>query len=130
MSKEVNKAVGEVNLQFSEGLRRGDSAAMIEVYTEDAVILPPNSDLIRGRKGIQEFWEASMKAGVKDAVLTTVELSVSDDTAQEIGRAVLTVQPEGQEPIENEVKYVVVWKLTADGWKWHWDIWNSTVPPQ
>jgi ketosteroid isomerase-like protein len=43
-----------------------------------------------------------------------------------MGRGVLKVQPEGGEPADQPVKYVVVWKRTPDGWKYQWDIWNTS----
>lgn len=130
MSEEVRKAIDKVNLRFSEGIRKGDASMVSSVYAEDAVICPPNSDMIRGRKGIEEFWGGAIKMGLKDAALSTVELSGSGDTFQELGKANLKIQPEVQEPLEDKVKYVVVWKRTADGWRYKWDIWNSSLPPK
>jgi uncharacterized protein (TIGR02246 family) len=130
VSEEVRKAIDKVNLRFSEGFPKGDASITANVYTEDAVICPPNSEMIRGRKAIEEFWDGVMKMGVKEAVLTTVELSGSGNTLHELGKGILKIHPEGQEPVEQKVKYVVVWKHTADGWKYQWDIWNSSMPPQ
>jgi ketosteroid isomerase-like protein len=81
--------------------------------------------MIRGRNAIEEFWDNVMKMGAKKAVLTTVELSGNGNALHELGTGVLTIHPEGQEPVEQRVKYVVVWKHTVDGWKYQWDIWNS-----
>jgi ketosteroid isomerase-like protein len=53
------------------------------------------------------------------------------DMVCEIGRANITIQPEGQEAIEDIVKYVVIWKKTADGaWKLYVDIYNTNLPLQ
>ena len=130
VSAEVRKAIDQVNLRFSEGFPNGDASLTASVYAEDAVICPPNSEMIRGRKAITEFWDSVMKMGAKEAVLTTVELSGSGNTLHELGTGLLKIYPEGQEPVEQRVKYVVVWTLTADGWKYQWDIWNSSMPPQ
>lgn len=128
VSEEARKAIDKVNLRFSEGFPKGDASITASVYTEDAVICPPDSEMIRGKKAIEEFWDGVMKMGAKEAVLTTVELCGSEDTLHELGKGVLKIQPEGQEPIEQKVKYVVVWKRTEDGWKYQWDIWNNTPP--
>jgi len=130
VSEEVRKAIEKVNLKFTEGFHKGDAAATAAAYTEDAVICPPNREMIRGRQGIEEFWGAAMRMGVKGVVLTTVELSGNGDTVQELGKYALKIQPQGKEPVEDKGKYVVVWKRTAEGWKYHWDIWNSSMPPQ
>jgi len=129
--EKVHKAIEESNLKFGEAARQGDAAALAALYTEDATLLPPNSEMIKGREGIEAVWSAVIQMGAKDAVLTTVDVYGSGDLAYEVGNYVLTIQPEGQEPIEDKGKYVVVWKQIADGsWKMHVDIWNSSLPVQ
>lgn len=129
MSEEIRKMIAEVNRKFGEAVRNQDSVALSSLYTEDACLLPPNSEMIRGRQGIQETFSGMMQMGVKDAILTTVELLGSGDNVQEIGNYKLKIQPEGQEAIEDIGKYIVVWKKTAEGWKLHWDIFNTSLPP-
>jgi len=130
MAEEVRKAVEKANLKFGEVLRQGDAVAVAALYTEDAILLPPNSEMIRGRRGIGKFWGAAIQMGVKDAVLTTVELSGSGDTVHEVGNYTLKISQKGQKPVEDKGKYIVIWKHTASGWKLHRDIWNSNMPPQ
>jgi len=130
MAEEVRKAIEKANLKFGEGVRQGDAVAVAALYTDDAILLPPNSEMIRGRQGIEKFWRAAIQMGVKDAVLTTMELSGSGDIIHEIGNYTLKIHPEGQQPIEDKGKYIVIWKHTASGWKLHRDIWNSNMPPQ
>jgi len=130
MVEEVRKAIEKANLKWCEGLRQSDAAAMAALYTEDAAVLPPNSEMIRGRQGIEKFWGAAIQMGVKDAVLTTLELSGSGDTINEIGNYTLTIHPRGQKPIEDKGMYIVIWKHTAFGWKLHRDIWNTNLLPQ
>ncbi len=128
---DVRRQISEANARFSESFRRGDPEGAVQVYTDDAVILPPDAPTIRGRQAITEFWRAVMELGVKAAELSTVELEVvSDDTAYEIGRAALTIEPEGGERMQQEAKFVVVWKRRENGWKWHVDIWNSSPSGQ
>jgi ketosteroid isomerase-like protein len=50
MDEEVRKAVEKEKLKYVEGIRRGDAAAMAAFFTEDAILLPPNSEIIRGEK--------------------------------------------------------------------------------
>ena len=127
---QVRAAIEEANLKFCEAVRQGDAAAIAALYTDDATVLPPNSDMIQGRQGIEESWNATIQMGVKDAVLTTEDVFGSGDLVYEIGKYTITIQPEGQEePIEDMGKYVVVWKLQEDGsWKLHVDIWNTSMP--
>ena len=112
-------------IRFGEKVLKGDAAGLATLYTEDAVLLPPNSEKIYGRKAIEEFWGGVMQMGVKDAVLETVEFFGSGDTLTEVGNYTMKIQPEGQKPIEYKDKYIIVWKQTDEGLKLHRDIWNS-----
>jgi len=124
---EVRKAVEAANAEWVAAFNRGDAVAVAALYTEGATLMPPDREMVRGRKGIQEFWQGAIQRGVKDAALTTVEVQADGNTAYEIGRASFTVHAKDQAPKPISSKYVVVWKRQADGsWKLQVDIWNST----
>jgi uncharacterized protein (TIGR02246 family) len=123
---QVRKAIEAGNLKFGEAVRKGDAAAIAALYSEDATILPPDSTMIKGRQAIQASWNGSLQMGIKDAVLTTVDVFGAGDYAYEIGKVLLTVQPSGQAAMQQTAKYVVVWKKAVSGaWQLHVDIWNS-----
>ena len=99
--------------------------ALDNIYTANARILPPGAPMIAGRAAIKEFWSNMIQsANAISAVLESVDVMPAGDGAVEIGRAVLTVEPEGQAASQMEVKYVVYWKPEDGRWKWHVDIWN------
>lgn len=124
---EVRKAVEAANAEWVAAFNRGDAVAVAALYTEGATLMPPDREMVRGRQGIQEFWQGGIQRGLKDAVLTTVEVQADGNTAYKIGRVSLTVHAKDQAPKPISGKYVVVWKRQADGsWKLHVDIWNST----
>lgn len=128
---QVRRAIETGNAKFGEAVRQGNAAAIGVLYTEDAVLLPPANEMIKGRAGIQEFWNGGLQMGIKDAVLTTVDVQDCSDTAYEIGTYALKIQPEGQAAIEDHGKYIVIWKKAADGsWKLSVDIWNTSLPAQ
>jgi ketosteroid isomerase-like protein len=100
--------------------------ALDEIYTEQARILPPGADVISGRNAIKQFWSNLIQSvNAKSAVLSSVEVMLAGDGIVEIGRASLTVEPEGSSATEMQVKYVVYWKQESGRWKWHVDIWNQ-----
>ncbi len=127
---EVRSAIEKQNAKFGDGFRKGDPVAVAALYTEDAVLLPPNAERIKGKHKITEYWRTLVQAGVKEAVLTTEEVSGSGDMVQELGNYYIKIQPEGGTPSEDKGKYIVIWKKTSEGWKLHWDIWNSNMPPR
>jgi len=129
VEEQVRRTVEDTNRIFGDSVRRGDAAAVSALYTEDAILLPPNSDMIKGRSSTHGFWNGAINMGVKDAVLTTVELIDLGDMVHEVGNYALKIQPEGQAASEDKGKYVVLWKKMPDGsFKLHRDIWNSSLP--
>ena len=47
---------------FEELFDRGDAAAMAGFYAEDAEVMAPQSDVVRGRDAIEAFFEAASAA--------------------------------------------------------------------
>jgi uncharacterized protein (TIGR02246 family) len=102
---------------------RGDAAGAAAVYTEDAQVLPPNSEAVSGRQAIQTLWQGAIDMGIKAVNLETVEVEGHGHTAHEVGKYTLQ-GTEGQ--MLDTGKYVVIWKQEAGQWKLHRDIWNSS----
>ena len=129
MMGSLREEIEKSNAKFTEYVRKGDTSGLATLYTENAYLMPTNSPPIVGRENIREFWGAAAQTmGVKDAALTTVELIGEGNTVTEYGEYKLMVEPEGQEAGEDVGKYVVLWKKTPEGWKLHWDIFNTNLP--
>ena len=129
MAERVRQKIQSANGKFGESIRTGNASAVGALYTDDALLMPPNTEMIRGRDGTTKFWAGAIKMGVKDAILSTVELHQQGDMVEEVGNYTLKIQPEGQAPFEDRGKYVVLWKMGDDGvWRLHRDIWNSSLP--
>jgi ketosteroid isomerase-like protein len=122
ISDSIKAEMQKVNRLFGETVvKRRNFAALDQVYTLHARILPPGADLIEGREKIMDFWQAAVTGmNVQDAKLVLVNAHLAGDSVIEVGRAQLFL-PEGQSA---EVKYVVEWKQEDGAWKWHTDIWN------
>lgn len=127
--EQIRPAIEEGNKKFGEGFRSNNAKAVAELYTDDAILLPPNSGMMKGKESVEAFWGGAMQMGIKDVVLSSVDLMIMGDFICEIGEYRLTIQPEGQEPMEDQGKYLVIWKQDNEGiWKLHIDIWNTSTP--
>jgi uncharacterized protein (TIGR02246 family) len=123
-AEAARAAIDAANRQFVALFTKGDASSLAALYTQDAQVLPPNSDVVSGRAGIQKFWQGVMDSGVKGAQLTTVELTPSGNTAHEVGRYELSGA--GGKTLDSG-KYVVIWKRDGGQWKLHRDIWNTNA---
>ena len=134
MSSSAQPALQQIQLEMAKtnerfntdvfGKRNFD--ALDQIYTANARILPPGAAMISGRSEIKRFWSDLIQSvNAKSAVLESVDVISAGDDAIEIGRATLTVAPEGQPEAQMEVKYLVHWKQEDGRWKWNIDIWNA-----
>jgi len=119
-------AIAAVNKAFVEAFKKGDAAGAAAVYTVDAWALPPGSPPVIGRQAIQGIWQGALDGGIKAVELETLELEFQGDAAFEVGQGLLLLA-NGQ--VADRAKYIVVWKRENGEWKWHRDIWNTSLPP-
>jgi ketosteroid isomerase-like protein len=125
----LSDAIEENNRRFAAALAAGDAAGAASVYTDDAALLPPNAEALRGKPAIECFWQGGIAAGISSAQLETLELEETTGRAYEIGRYTLRIEQDGCEPESDVGKYVVVHKRQPDGsWRWAVDIFNSDSP--
>lgn len=121
---DIRTAIETANARFVESMNAGDVAGAARgIYTEDAAIYPPGAEPVTGREAIIQFWTgATEQFGMTGVELTTVEVEpAGPGMAWEVGE----FEIRGADGPLDAGSYLVVWKDTADGWKWHRDMWNS-----
>jgi ketosteroid isomerase-like protein len=111
-----------------EAVQAGDAATVAAFYTEDATLLPPGAEMVRGLPAVQESWAETFSEGGFMMNLNTVSVDGAGEFAYEIGTWSMPTG-EGEGGVVEQGKYLVVWKRGADGtWKLHADIWNASTP--
>lgn len=122
MTPALAQDIQKTNRIFEQMAVSRDIDALDQVYTRDARILPPGSEMISGLENIKNFWQAAIDSmGVKAVKLRTIDFEPLGDTGFEIGRATLEFAA-GTPSVD--VKYVVLWKREGADWKWHVDMWS------
>lgn len=120
-SKSVEDYIRKEALNFGEEIRRGDSIALASHYASDAVVMPPNSEVVKGNN-IVGMWGGALRMGVKDVKLTITDITGGGDLYVETGN----IEMFGADNKSlDKGKYVVVWKKENGNWKMYRDIWNS-----
>jgi ketosteroid isomerase-like protein len=92
--------------------------AIVELYADDAVELPSNTPLIRGRTAIREWYKGWLLDPSNHLTFETVDVVVasSGDLAYERGTYRFTMKtPKGSS--EDVGKYVTVWTRVRGEWK-------------
>ena len=124
----VRKTIEANTKQFVEAFNKGDAVAVANMYTMNARLMPPNSEIIEGRANIQTFWKGAMDAGIKMVSLDLADLEVHGDTAIEVGRYTLTTPGAGGTTTTDKGKYVGVWKREGPTWRLAIDTFNTSLP--
>lgn len=114
--------------QFIEAFNKGEAAAVANMYTINARLLPPNAEMVTGRANIQTFWQGAISAGLKMVSLETEHIDTQGNLAVEIGRYTTTIPGAGGTTTTDKGKYVVVWKREGRSWKLAVDTFNSNLP--
>src|SRR5215831_21025286 len=117
---------------FEELFDRGDAATMTSFYTQDAVIMAPDSEAVRGRHAIQEFWQAACQAAQRMDMKRTINvqhMERSGDLGYALSTVTLEIPAGGGQPATITFNDVTVWKTGADGqWRVAVDSANRTAP--
>ncbi|MDQ6777237.1 MAG: DUF4440 domain-containing protein [Actinomycetota bacterium] len=125
----MSQHIQDNNDAFTAALAAGDAVAVAVVYSDDARLLAPGSELLAGSDASAGFWKAGIASGIRGAELTTLTIEERHDLAIEVGRYALRIQPNGENPVTDTGKYVVVHTRTPTGdWHWDLDIFNSDCP--
>jgi ketosteroid isomerase-like protein len=125
----VEEGIAETRAAFIAALRQGDAAAASAVYADDATLLPPSAELLRGRDAINAFWSAGIEAGISELELDALELECDGSLAYEIGLYALRLQPADGGTVVDRGKYVLVHTQQADGsWRRAVEMFNPDSP--
>jgi len=114
--------------KWQKAFNGGDAAAVAQLYTQNARLMPPNSDILDGRDAIEGFAKEFVATGAQlsFSLLTVHE---SSDLCAAVGTYDMTIPVPGGEPQQDRGKYIEVWTRQSDGsWLIADDIFNSSLP--
>src|SRR5215211_3717114 len=115
--------IDAVNAKWMELFNKGDFAGVTQLYTEDAIALPPGSGMVKGRAAIGAMWKG-MAEQVSDPHVMALDVkAMGPSAAREIG--IFSLKTKGPTPQEVSGKYLVVWEKVGNDWKLATDIWND-----
>jgi uncharacterized protein (TIGR02246 family) len=117
--------IDNVMARYARAYQNNDPDAMAELYTQEALLLPPGHELVAGRDSVRAFWSRGMEPGFR---MITMAVEVAGGTGYVVGR--YYVPPEDQDEAETG-KYIIALRRERDGaWRITADIWNADHPDE
>ena len=123
-SESIKAYLKQEDLRFEEEMSKGDSTALAAHYGSDAIVMPPNSEVVKGND-IVHLWGGAIKMGVKEFKLNTTDISGDGNFYTETGT--YEMLGAGSKSLDKG-KYLTMWKKDNGNWKIYRDIWNSNAP--
>jgi ketosteroid isomerase-like protein len=106
-----------------------DLVGVVAFYAKDGVLMAPNAPPAEGTAAVTEGWRGilGLPNGSLTFAPTRIMVAKSRDLASEIGTYTLAFDgPKGR--VQDQGKYVVVWKKEGGRWKAAADIFNTNQP--
>lgn len=116
----------QLRAAYIQAENAGDVEGILETFSDDVVIVPPEAPPVRGKDASRAFLGEFLSAFDVELELTSEEIVVDSDLAYDWGTASGTVTPEGGEPEAVENSYLIIYRREADGaWRQRKHVWNS-----
>ena len=129
---DINKArvhIDKQNKKYMEFYNNGDASGVADLHMDDALVMPPNIDMVKGKESIKKAISDEISAGATDLVFTTLDMYGNEEYVTEVGRFALNVKDEGEIVMTDSGKYIVLWEqVSKNNWLMKADIWNSDLP--
>ena len=111
---------------WAKSFNAGNASAVVAIYADDAVLMPPGAPPARGTTAIKEAVTKEIagakKGGVTFVLGTNDEVNVAGDMAWHSGA--YFVMDKANKPVETG-KYLEVWERKNGKWRIVRDIWNA-----
>jgi len=76
---------------FAEAAVRHDLEGVASVFASDAIIMPPDAEMVKGRDAILRHWKGAFDGGLSGLKINPTRIDVIGDVAIEIGHATLSM---------------------------------------
>jgi len=128
---DEENAIRDTDARWLKAVQAQDYEGALAFWTDDAMVLPPNSSAVVGKDAIRKYVMGASAIPGFSITWTTGQIWVSGsgDLAYESAASAITATgPDGKLATEKN-KGIVVWKRQPDGsWKCAVDMWNAEAP--
>ena len=104
------------NLTLADAAAKRDLDIIANRYSADAILLPPNSELVAGRDAIRQLWQSMFAGRLPSVTVTSVKIEVDGDIAADVGHVSMSMKPPEGDGYVVEMKFLAVWKKIDGRW--------------
>jgi len=130
VSQDDVEAIRELSDDFCTAHKFNDGAKLAEFYANDALLIPPNEPMVRGKQAIAEWYQRELEKAppVENPTVVLEEIEVSGNLAFTRGVFTLKFKTDGGTRVEN-LRFICICRKRTDGsWAFYCDIWNTYAP--
>jgi uncharacterized protein (TIGR02246 family) len=121
---EVGSEIRRMDEAFAAQFAAHDVEGITSLYTDDALVLAPGSDIVQGKAALKQFWKAVFDSGLKSTKLDQISVEQFGDIALDSGRYTM-IGKDGK--MIDEGQYLIAWKHEGGSWRIHRDAWSSRL---
>lgn len=118
----IKTNIEKTNTLYFELFKKKDTA-IVNLYTDDASLLAPNSPPINGRAALIKDFKAAYTGNIAGVKFNTKEVYGNNDIYVTEEGTWQVFADNGQ--VIDSGKYLKLWKKTKEGWKIFRDVFNS-----
>ena len=111
------------NKTWEIAFNSGDTTALAELYTEDAVVVPPSLEILNAEEEIKNFWAQQISNGTDNFRVQTINLRVHGDVVYQTAVWIATKVSNGvATDLDGEMTNVMArqddgsWKIQLQSW--------------
>lgn len=110
--QEMKDIVRKLDLQFSEGVKKKDSAMLVNIYSADAQYVQPKASILTGKSEIGRDWAGFLRLKEEpiDLILNIRNVSGTREVIYETGTGYTLLRDSSRW----NFNYVNVWRLQDD----------------
>jgi ketosteroid isomerase-like protein len=112
--------------EYVEAENAGDIDGILRTFSDDIVVMPPESPPVKGIEAAKGFLGDFLDAFTVDLELVSEDVVVDGDLAYDWGTVSGTLEPDGGQPQPVSNTYLLVYQRNSDGsWRQSKHIWNA-----
>lgn len=116
VTEHIEKAIMDQHHNATLALSSGDLEALMSVYADDIVMMPPNQPERLGKAAVRSMWQDLLRDFTVQVSVSTEEVKVLGEWAFERGTFAMEMVPKsGGAPLQDIGKYLDVLQQQADG---------------